>query len=54
MDELAAATDPKRVETYINTRAATFKLKKKVEGSWIKAMSIDQLQLCIDELRAAK
>ena len=29
-------------------------VKEKVEGSWIAAMSIDQLQICIDELRAAQ
>ena len=31
-----------------------FGLTKQVRGSWIAAMSIDQLQICIDELKAAK
>ena len=52
--DLLEKADPSKVDTYINSRAAVFKLKKKVEGTWIKAMSIDQLQICIDELNAAK
>ena len=52
--DLLEKANPGKVDTYINSRAAVFKLKKKVEGTWIKAMSIDQLQICIDELNAAK
>ena len=52
--ELLAQADQEKVANYINSRAAVFQLKEKVEGSWIAAMSIDQLQICIDELRAAK
>ena len=52
--ELLAKADQDKVANYINSRAAVFQLKEKVEGSWIAAMSIDQLQICIDELRAAQ
>ena len=52
--ELLAQADQEKVANYINSRAAVFQLKEKVQGSWIAAMSIDQLQICIDELRAAK
>ena len=52
--ELLAKADQEKVANYINSRAAVFQLKEKVDGSWIAAMSIDQLQICIDELRAAK
>ena len=52
--DLLAKADQEKVATYINSRAAVFGLKEKVEGSWIAAMSIDQLQICIDELRAAQ
>jgi len=53
MEELAAA-DQTKVADYLDSRAKKFSLTKKVQGSWIAAMSIDQLQICIDELRAAK
>ena len=52
--ELLAKADQDKVANYINSRAAVFQLKEKVQGSWIAAMSIDQLQICIDELRAAQ
>ena len=52
--DLLAKADQEKVATYINSRASVFGLKEKVEGSWIAAMSIDQLQICIDELRAAQ
>ena len=52
--ELLAKADQEKVANYINSRAAVFQLKEKVQGSWIAAMSIDQLQICIDELRAAQ
>ena len=48
--ELLAEADQEKVANYINSRAAVFQLKEKVQGSWIAAMSIDQLQICIDEL----
>ena len=47
--ELLAKADQEKVANYINSRAAVFQLKEKVQGSWIAAMS-DQLQICIDEL----
>jgi hypothetical protein len=52
--ELLAQADQEKVADYLESRAKKFSLTKKVQGSWIAAMSIDQLQICIDELNAAK
>ena len=52
--DLLAKADAGKVSAYLDMRAKKFGLKDKVGGSWIAAMSIDQLQTCIDELNAAK
>lgn len=52
--DLLAKADAGKVSAYLDMRAKKFGLKDKVDGSWIAAMSIDQLQTCIDELNAAK
>nr|BAR23462.1 unnamed protein product [uncultured Mediterranean phage uvMED] len=52
--DLLAKADAGKVSTYLDMRAKKFGLTNKVSGSWIAAMSIDQLQTCIDELKAAK
>jgi len=52
--DLLAKADAGKVSAYLDMRAKKFGLKDKVGGSWIAAMSIDQLQTCIDELKAAK
>ena len=52
--DLLAKADAGKVSAYLDMRAKKFGLTKQVRGSWIAAMSIDQLQICIDELKAAK
>jgi hypothetical protein len=52
--DLLAKADAGKVSTYLDMRAKKFGLTQQVRGSWIAAMSIDQLQICIDELNAAK